>query len=608
MDTTTGPWWKRWWKDGLIALLLMPWWAVALYRDWPLWTLAVFVPAALVAVQLIVRRHGGWRLIGPHFYYDLVRLARRGRSTAVRVAYLVTLLLGLWYVYHDTVRGERTDRNDLARLNERYTYAWFALQNFAVLLFAPIYVGSAIAEERERRTLELLHTSELYDREIILGKLAARLLHLVGLLLAGLPVLSLMQFWGGVDMLLILGNWVNTLFLLVSASSVCLLFSTLSRTVTGAVLASYALLMPVGLGCIGVGQWVLFDTRAGATGGLTIQDLIPLLVAHVLVTVICLGVAIASVRDRSDFEPPFRPIAEEAEPAAAPRLGPLAPALLVAQPAARAVDTAPQTTLPDLDDRPLLPPVGDDALRWKEYYVGERSLLFSPIMLLPFLPFIAWGFLAIIVDSFDPDNRLRGNGEVAGWEVGLRFFFYVFLSGYALGVAFRATAAVARERQQQTLDPLLLLPIDRQEILWAKWVGCLYKGWPWLVLVGLNLAVGVALGAYHPVSAVLLMLVPWPMIGFLASLGLLLSVTLKTVLRANLVMVMILLIFVIGAFLDAPSPVYVLEAVTAPLRGPLVSEPMRLLNAVGMLALYLSGAAVCALRARAWFNRDSEHV
>jgi hypothetical protein len=44
---------------------------------WYVWA-GMFL-AAIVATTAIVQKHGGWELLGPHFFYDLLRLGRRGR-------------------------------------------------------------------------------------------------------------------------------------------------------------------------------------------------------------------------------------------------------------------------------------------------------------------------------------------------------------------------------------------------------------------------------------------------------------------------------------------------------------------------------------------------
>ena len=86
-----------------------------------------------------------------------------------------------------------------------------------MLLLTPAYVAPAIAEEKERRTLEYLFTSDLRNREIVLGKLAVRLGHIVLYILAGLPILCLTMRFGGVSIerilfayILALGSMVAT--------------------------------------------------------------------------------------------------------------------------------------------------------------------------------------------------------------------------------------------------------------------------------------------------------------------------------------------------------------------------------------------------------------
>ena len=74
------------------------------------------------------------------------------------------------------------------------------VQGVVVVLLTPALVGGAIADERRRKTLDYLLTSELSTSvEIVLGKLAARLLQVLVLVALGLPVVSLIGLFGGVD-------------------------------------------------------------------------------------------------------------------------------------------------------------------------------------------------------------------------------------------------------------------------------------------------------------------------------------------------------------------------------------------------------------------------
>jgi hypothetical protein len=245
-------------KHGAViaGLALCP--ALAILADSPVWLVACLAALPLLGLHVIVQRRGGWRLLGPHFYFDLIRMSRKGRTALFRTLFLVLVMGGIWTAYEkhqedleraslgeiellEDVRRDRRNhgprlqedfravpnvRNALARFNADCIYRWFLLQNIAILVLVPAYVGGAIAEERERGTLDLLFASALYDREILLGKLAARVVHLGGLLLAGLPIFSMMLVFGGVDMQLLLENWVNSALLLLAASSICLMIST----------------------------------------------------------------------------------------------------------------------------------------------------------------------------------------------------------------------------------------------------------------------------------------------------------------------------------------------------------------------------------------------
>ena len=53
-------------------------------------------------------------------------------------------------------------------------------------------------------------TTALTSREIVVGKMLGRLAHIGGVLLAALPVLSLAQLWGGIDVTVLLANFAVT--------------------------------------------------------------------------------------------------------------------------------------------------------------------------------------------------------------------------------------------------------------------------------------------------------------------------------------------------------------------------------------------------------------
>src|SRR5262249_4967994 len=84
-----------------------------------------------------------------------------------------------------------------------------------------------------------LLTTDLTDEEIVLGKLLARLATLALLLLTGLPVLSLMELWGGIDPLLVITGFLVTAMTLLAVGSLCILVSIHATGYLKAVFLSY---------------------------------------------------------------------------------------------------------------------------------------------------------------------------------------------------------------------------------------------------------------------------------------------------------------------------------------------------------------------------------
>src|SRR5262249_54137442 len=143
-------------------------------------------------------------LFVPVLGYEVLRVGRRRRQIWFRVAYAVVLALLFTWVYMVWravgaygYRGVRMQ--DMARMAEAYFQVYMVVQFIMVCLLTPASVAGAITDEKGRRPLEFLLATDLRDREILFGKLASRVGSLLLFLLAGLPILGLVQFFGGID-------------------------------------------------------------------------------------------------------------------------------------------------------------------------------------------------------------------------------------------------------------------------------------------------------------------------------------------------------------------------------------------------------------------------
>src|SRR5262249_54855100 len=149
-----------------------------------------------------------------------------------RCLYAFSLLLALCWVYWEwqtqinAGRGEALDAaTEMPRFAGRFFAACLLMQFAAVLLLTPIYAAGAIAEEKERRTLEFLLATDLSGREIVLGKFISRVANLALLVATTLPILGLTQLWGGVDPTLVLAGFVLTAATMLSLAGLSVLNS-----------------------------------------------------------------------------------------------------------------------------------------------------------------------------------------------------------------------------------------------------------------------------------------------------------------------------------------------------------------------------------------------
>ena len=153
---------------------------------------------------------------------------------------MLLLLLFLWFVllqYSERTYLEYGNR--MAAMAEAFFTTFMTVQFVLAVFLTPAYVASAITEEKERKTLEFLLATDLASREIVLGKLASRLGNLGLLLLAGLPVLSAVQFLGGVQPELLLAGFAATALTVAGLAGISVLASVYTRRSRDAIMLTY---------------------------------------------------------------------------------------------------------------------------------------------------------------------------------------------------------------------------------------------------------------------------------------------------------------------------------------------------------------------------------
>jgi ABC-type transport system involved in multi-copper enzyme maturation permease subunit len=564
-----------WREHLLLACLLLTALTLWLSRSSLPTILQVAAWAALLLTLAVTIRRGWLRFFGPVFFHDIIRSARRSNFALLRGVYAGALLAMLFLVYSNSVSITRTgsywdmlwspasaNRQALATFGNLFFGYFSGVQIVAVLLMTPLCAAGAITEEKERRTLEFMLATDLTDREIILGKLAARMAYLVLFVLTGLPIVSILQFLGGLDPDRVLAGFVMTAMTMLSLTGVSVAVSVSVKRTRSAVLFTYFVMggfllfssccfaVPVGFITAGnpfVAGLRLFGQPNGTLfQGHVLAIMTEYCLVHCVLTIICYYTAAASLRSTSvsyqesmagvdilpvsRSDPRFPP---QPQPGAVDSWGAWEPSLALAARYRESED-------PQLDPPPKpRPPVMKDPILWKELYVeplmrlgpgGQTVIMVFGIMLL-----LTAGYILLIGLA-----AAASTGNIAAFANTMARYLGILLTCILLLIVLlRSAGTMTSERDRQTLDGLLTSCLDNKELLWGKWLGsilCVRLGW-WFL--GSIWVLAVLAGGLHIVALPLLVVAWLAYAAFIAGLGVLISLLTRSTIVATLATVLV---------------------------------------------------------------------
>ena len=361
-----------------------------------------------------------------------------------------------------------------------------------VLLAAPAATAGAICVDKARGTMLHAFVTDLTDREIVLGKLGARLGPVLALMAYGLPVLALGSFLGGIDLAAALGAELVTAGMAILCCTVALLASVWVRKPHQALLLSYAM----------VGLWVGFvpmlviicsawdlprrlaDLVLYMSNPISrrfrTRDLLPagrwacasrsrFCSSRVLISWLLVG--LASLAAAADGPGPGEP-AGEARAARAP---------------ARLMDYLPG---PSLDSNPVL---------WREWHRKRPSrwtgrfwtayaIVSSLASLYVLGRYYAWWGEGLIHSGIHVVAA-----QVNAWQVTIGLLL----------LSVSAATTLAEERDRGSLDVIMATPLTSREIVWGKWWGT-FAMVPRLAILPIWVAAGAAMITDGGIGLVLL--------------------------------------------------------------------------------------------------------
>jgi ABC-type transport system involved in multi-copper enzyme maturation permease subunit len=135
-------------------------------------------------------------LAGPVFFWELVRSSRRRWHWWARGLFVALLFILLQAEFRDAT--SRSSTRAMASAASSFYQSLSVCQLLSVIILSPIYAAASMAEEKTQRTLPFLLSSQLSDREIVLGKHWLACLRVWEVLFAGLPFAAVCLWLGGI--------------------------------------------------------------------------------------------------------------------------------------------------------------------------------------------------------------------------------------------------------------------------------------------------------------------------------------------------------------------------------------------------------------------------
>lgn len=168
------------------------------------------------------------RLYNPVFVKELKLRFRSFKSFSGLMFYLAVLVIFIagFLLITTGFTGKGFFRPDTS-------FAMFAvltiIQMALVLFITPSLTAGAISSEREKQTLNILLTTTQSSTQIVVGKLLSSVSFLVLMLIAGLPLYSLVFLFGGVSPSQIASIFLFYLLTVIAVGSIGVMFSTITK-------------------------------------------------------------------------------------------------------------------------------------------------------------------------------------------------------------------------------------------------------------------------------------------------------------------------------------------------------------------------------------------
>jgi hypothetical protein len=193
-----------------------------------------------------------------------MRVRQRGaKAFVVMLFYLLILSVATMLMVYFMMPHNTTDSRQMSELGQGIYAALTFLQLVMVVLIVPAYSSGAVSSERERGTFDLLALTLLSSSSIVTQKLAAAIGQVVMLILASIPVMSVVFLLGGVSPVEVIVAYAILLVTAIALGALGMLCSCCLRSSRTSTFAAYSIILLFMAGLPIGGAWLLDMARSG---------------------------------------------------------------------------------------------------------------------------------------------------------------------------------------------------------------------------------------------------------------------------------------------------------------------------------------------------------
>jgi ABC-type transport system involved in multi-copper enzyme maturation permease subunit len=420
--------------------------------------------------------------LGPVFAFEWLRAARRWQMYAMRSLFALSLLAAIGIVFlFARDRPWTSPIRRQAEIGQMLFYLATGTQIALLMLAAPAATASGFCLDKARGVLLHLLVTDLSSTEIVLGRLAARLGAVLGLVCCSVPILFFCTLFGGVDPDALIGAYLVSLGIAVFGCSLALALSVWGKRTHEVLLVTYMV-------------WVLALLSQMLLGRLL--PFVALLLAYVSTpfrngdTVLGWDGSVPYWMDQLNpfwvtYAPYWVPGTTSWREPVGFLLGSVVGAALLTtlaivriravtvRQASAAVGPRRRRGFRLRLPRLLGPSLDSNPIAWREWH-RKRINGWSGLVVL------VYAVVSIIFTVIGIEERLSGTGAMAG-RLG------AFTAGLqvAVGLLFiciGAVTALSEERVRGSLDVILMTPLPTWQIVWGKWWGT-FRTVPWVIFL-----------------------------------------------------------------------------------------------------------------------------